>query len=268
MLHQGQRSAGRSNVAANYIHLWVVLLYPAYAVQHAFAVAVGCINNDYVHASSHQLFNTFFSAIAHAHGCTYAQFPVNVFAGPRVFRGFLDVLNSNQAFQRVVCTHHQHALQAVLVHQGFGLLQAVVFGYGDQTLSWGHDVGNRLVQFGFETQVAVRDNANHLAILDNRQARNFVLLCKSNDLANGEFRLDRDRVAKHARLMAFYFGHLGRLLRCCQVLVNNTDTTFLCHGNGQPGFSHRVHGGRHQRNVQADVSGQLGRQGCVFGKNV
>jgi hypothetical protein len=53
-------------------------------------------------------------------------------------------------------------------------------------------------------------------------------------------------------------GDFSGLLLGREVLVNDAYAAFLRDGDGQPGFGDRVHGGRHERQVQADVSGELG----------
>jgi hypothetical protein len=50
--------------------------------------------------------------------------------------------------------------------------------------------------------------------------------------------------------------------------VDDADAAFLRDGDGQPGFGDRVHGGRHQRQVQADVAGELGGEGGVLGQDL
>jgi len=50
--------------------------------------------------------------------------------------------------------------------------------------------------------------------------------------------------------------------------VHDADATLLRDGNGQARFGHGVHGGGHQRQVQADVAGELRRKGSVLGQDL
>ena len=45
--------------------------------------------------------------------------------------------------------------------------------------------------------------------------------------------------------------------------MNDTDTAFLCQGNGQPRFGNRVHGRGQYRDLQADIAGQPALQAGI-----
>jgi hypothetical protein len=71
----------------------------------------------------------------------------------------------------------------------------------------------------------------------------------------------------HTGFVALDLGHFSGLLLGCHVLVDHADTAFLRNGDGQTRFCHRVHGGRHQGQVQADIASELGGEGNVLGQD-
>src|SRR5690606_1913313 len=114
------------------------------------------------------------------------------------------------------------------------------------------------VEAVFEAQVAVRDNADQLAVLNDRQARNTVLALQGDGVAHAHVRRDGDGIDHDSELVPFDPRHLVRLRFGRKILVDDPDSAFLSHGNGQTGFSDRVHGSRDKGNVQGDVAREAG----------
>ncbi len=85
-------------------------------------MAVRGIDHDHVDAGFGQQFGTFLGAFADADRGADAQTALLVLAGKRMFGGLEDVLDGNQAAQFEGVIDHQHALEAMLVHQRLGLL--------------------------------------------------------------------------------------------------------------------------------------------------
>jgi hypothetical protein len=163
---------------------------------------------------------------------------------------------------------HQQALQLVLVQQRLGIGQRRAVGHRDQPLARRHDVAHLHVVAGLEAQVPAGDDADHLAAVQHRKAGNAQLVGQLHDLQHGVFGGDDHRVAQHAGFIALDACHLGGLLFGGEVFVNDPDAAFLGDGNGQARLGHRVHGGGHERQVQADVSGELRRKGRVLGQDL
>jgi hypothetical protein len=92
------------------------------------------------------------------------------------------------------------------------------------------------------------------------------LLRQVDHLAHGVRGRDDHRIAQHARLITLDLGHLGRLVAWRQVLVHDADAALLRDGDGQARFGDRVHGGRHQGQVQRDIAGEAGGEGGVLGR--
>ena len=194
--------------------MWVVLLDPAHTLDHAVAVAMRGINHDGVNTGFDQGFNTFFSALAHADCCAYAQ------AAMRITRsvgeaGLLgDVLHRDDAFELKSRVDHQQTLQFEFIQQCFGLRGrcALRFLHGHQFLARGHNFTDRYVITVFKTQIAAGDDTDDFAAITDRKARNTQLIRQIKHLAHGMRRRDHHGVAQDARFVAFHFRNLRGLL--------------------------------------------------------
>ena len=133
-------------------------------------MAVRGIDHNHVHACGHQRPDALFRVRTRTDRRADAQTAFGIFVGIGEFGGFDDVFNRNQAFEFVVGIQDQNTFDFVLVHQFARFLDARAFGYGNQAFARGHDGGNRQVEAGFETQVAVGYDADHFAVFHDRQA--------------------------------------------------------------------------------------------------
>ena len=125
----------------------------------------------------------------------------------------------------------------------------------NQALARSHDVTNGLIKIGFETQVAIGYDANdHLAFYYGK-AGNLVQNRQVQNLTYRHAWRDSNRILQNTRLKTFDFSHFSSLLLWSEILMNNTDATFLRQSNRQTGFGHCIHGGRHQRQTKGDISG-------------
>ena len=130
----------------------------------------------------------------------------------------------------------------MFVQQGLGLFGRGAFAYGDEPLARCHDVFDLQVVTGFKSQIAVGDDAYHLARIAHRKTRNTQLIGQSHDLPDRVSGCDDDRVEQHTTFVALDFGDFCGLLLRREVLMNDTHATFLRYGNGESGFGDRVHG--------------------------
>ncbi len=73
------------------------LLDPAYALQHALAVAVGRVDHQHVDAGLHQQFDALVVVWADTDRGADAQLAVGILAGVRMFGGLDDILDGDQA---------------------------------------------------------------------------------------------------------------------------------------------------------------------------
>ena len=232
----------------------VVLFDPAHPLDHTFAVAVCGVHHDGVHTGFDQGFHTFFGTFTHTHGSPHTQTACGVAGGVGEAGLFGDVLDSDQALELEIVVDDQQALKFVFVQQGLGFGCACAFRHSDQLFAWRHDLADWHVQTGFKAQIAPCDQAHHLAAITDRETGDTQFFRQLHDLQHGVGWGDDDRVAQHARLVAFDLGHVGGLLLRGQVFVDDADSALLRNGNGQSRLCHRVHGGRHQGQVQSDVA--------------
>ena len=115
-------------------------------------------------------------ALAHADRGADAQLAVRVARGIREAGLLGDVLDRDQAAQLEGVVDDQHALELVLVHQRLAFGRARAFAHRDE-LSRGVMISlHRRVEPGLEAQVAVGDDADHLAAVEHREAGDAVLL--------------------------------------------------------------------------------------------
>ena len=121
---------------------------------------------------------------------------------------------------------------------------------------------------GFKTQVTTGHDADHLAAIDHRKAGHAQLVAQGHDLAHRGGGCDDHWIAQHAGFVTLDLGDLGGLFLRREVFVDDANAALLRDGNGQARFGHRVHGGGHQRQVQADVAGELRRKRGVLGQDL
>ena len=67
--------------------------------------------------------------------------------------------------------------------------------------------------------------------------------------------------------MALDLGDFSSLLLSREILVDDADAAFLCHGDGQVGFGNRVHSGGHHRKIQGNFASQTRAQLHIAGEN-
>ena len=190
-----------------------------------------------------------------AHGRTDAQAPDAVLAGVRKLGGLLEILDGDHALQFMIAGHHQHLLDAMLVQQREHLFLGRVLAHGDQALLGGHHRGHGSVEFGFETQVAMRHDAHDFRAEHHRHAGDVLRPRELDDLANGHVRFDADRIADDAALELLDAVDLPRLILDRHVLVNDADTALLSDGDRQAGLGNGIHGGGDHRQIDSNFAG-------------
>ena len=253
------------DITADNLYFGEVFLHPFHTVEYALAVAVRGIDHNHVHACGHQRPDALFRVRTRADRCADAQTAFGIFVGIGEFGGFDDVFNRNQAFEFVVGVQDQNAFDFVLVHQFARFFDACAFGHGNQAFARGHDGGNRQVEAGFETQVAVGYDADHFAVFHDRQAGHFAFALRAQfqKLADKDVGCDGNGVFDHAAFMAFYLGYGFGLHVGGHVFMDDAQAAFLSHRNGQTGFGYGIHSGGKQGEVEGDLAGESGFEGNV-----
>jgi len=144
----------------------------------------------------------------------------------------------------------------VLVQQFAGFFLVGAFLDRDQTLFRRHHVTNGSFQTVFEAHVTGRHDADQVAIVQYRNAGDVVLAGQFKQLTYRGISLDGDGLFNHTGFEALDLANFVSLLLDGHVLVDDADTAFLSHGDCQTGFSHGVHCGGNQRNIQFNATGQ------------
>ena len=231
-------------------------------------MAVGGIDDDHVGPGLDQGGHALLRPLAHADRGADAKPPVLVLARVRVLGGLEDVLHRHEAAQLPVAVDHQHALEAVAMHERLGFLEARAFLDGHQLVARRHDVLHRLVEVVLEAQVPVGDDADHALAVEDRKPGDAVLAGDLGDLAHGHVRRDGDGLLDDAALEALDLGHLRALGGGRHVLVHDADAPLLRQRDRQARLGHGIHGGRQQRDVQLDAAGEAGGEADFAGKDV
>ena len=189
-----------------------------------------------------------------------------VFAGVRIVVGLLDVLDRDEPLEASGLVDDQELFDAVFVEERLRLLEGRPDRRGDQILL-GHEVGDRPVELGAETEVAVGEDALELPLgIHHREAGNSISGHDVEGLSHRLFGVDRDRVDDHARLGTLDLVHLFGLVLDRHVLVDDAEPTELGHGDPHVPLGHRVHRRRDDRQVERDATlRQTGRNVHIVG---
>src|ERR1700712_4508382 len=261
-------SSAGGDVAADDLDVREVLLDPANAVDHAFGVTVCGVDDDHVNAGSDQGTDALAGVLAGTDRGADTQTTLVVLAGQRIGLGFLDVLDGHHALEREVVVDDQDFFQTVLVQQVAHFVLVGAFTDGDQTLFGRHHFTDRDIQTVFEAHIARGHDADEFTVMQDRNAGDIVLTGQFEQITNSGVSLDGDRILDHTRFELLDLAHFGSLLLDGHVLVDDTDATFLSHGDCQTGFSHGVHSGGDKGDVQFDATGQSGFKTDFVGKHL
>ena len=267
MVNQSAGCGAGGDVAADHLQVGIVLLNPCHAVKHALAVAVSRVDDNYVHAGFNEQFETLFGTGTHADRGACQQLAFAVLGGIGMFGSLDDVFDSNEAAEVEVLVDHEHAFKTIFVHQTLGFVEAGTFLDGHETIARSHHFAYGGFHAGFEAKVAVGDHAQNVTAFHDRNTADAVFLAHTDHVAHEHVGTDRDRVAHYARFVALDLGDFSSLLLSREILVDDADAAFLCHGDGQVGFGNRVHSGGHHRKIQGNFASQTRAQLHIAGEN-
>ena len=183
--------------------------------------------------------------------------------------GLFHVLDGDQADRSVVVIHHDQAFYLVATQQIAGLGLRDALPNRDQIIL-GHQFLGRNISAAFEAHVAVGQDTAELAGLgiDHRKAGDLAPRLDRQDLAERRLRIDGQWIDDHAAFITLHLADLIGLLLNGEVAVQHPDSAGLGHGDGQPAFGDRVHGGGHERDVQIDLSRKPGRDIHLGGHHI
>jgi hypothetical protein len=241
------------------------LLQLAHGLQDVRGVPVGGVDHQHVDARLDQPLGAL--VVVHADGRAHAQPPALVAQRLRVLLQLLQVLHRDQTRQAHAVVDDQELLDLVLVQPVARLLERGAGRRAHQLLA-GHHPGHRRVVGGLEAAVAAGQDPDHRVALDDRQARDAVLLHDRPRLAEGGRGRKRHRVEDHAVGAALDLVDLGDLLGHAEVAVDDPDAPLARQRHGQRHLGDGVHGGRGQGDVELDVPGEAARDVDIGGHDV
>ncbi len=160
----------------------------------------------------------------------------------------------------MIIADHENLLDAMLVQQRQHFFLGCILTDGDQAFLGRHHRRYRGVQFGFEPQIAMRDDADDFGPDHHRHSGNILGARQLDDLPDGHVRFDGDRIADDSAFEFLDAIDLPGLIPDGHVLVDDADAAFLCDGDGETGFGDGVHRGGDHREVDADFAGQSARK--------
>ncbi len=152
----------------------------------------------------------------------------------------------------------QQLLDAVRVQDLLGFLEADAGARGDEVVL-GHHLGDGAVEPLLEAEVAVREDADELAVLRDRQTRDVEAAHDRERILDALIRAHGHRVGDHAALRLLHLLDLERLRRDRHVPMDEADAALLRDRDRHPRLGHGVHRRRDQRDVERDPARELGR---------
>src|SRR3989344_2574311 len=252
---QGLGGSTGGDVAADHLDFREILFDPANAVDHALGVTVGGVDHHHAHTGSNQGCSAITGVFTGADCRADAQTTLVILAGQRVSLGFFDVVDGHHALEGELVVDDQHALDAVLVQQfAHVVLVGAVLGRV-QSLFRRHHFADGDFKTVLETHVTGGDDADEVTIVQHRNAGDVVQTGQFEQVAHGGVSVDGDRIFHHTGFITLDLAHFGSLLLDGHVLVDDADTAFLSHGDGQTGFGDGIHGSGNQGNIQLDATG-------------
>ena len=145
-------------------------------------------------------------------------------------------------------------LDAVLIENAPGLLEAGVRRCRDELFARGHHIGHRGIQVIEVADIAAGDHALEQALGGNdRETGKSVRGHQGADVIDAVFLAHGERLLNHRVFRAFDLGNHRRLLVDGAGPVNDAHATLAGQGDGQIMLGHGVHRGGNHRDVQRDV---------------
>ena len=176
--------------------------------------------------------------------------------GVRVLYALLDILDRDKSLEETVLVNQRELLDLVLSEDLLSLLEISADRSGNEVILC-HYLADLLVVIGDEAEVAVSEDTDQLAVLNDRNTGDLVLAHQSVRVKYAVLRGEEERVNDNAVFRTLYLVHLVDLLLDGHVLVDNTDTAFSGNRDSHAALCYGIHRGSHDRGVERDVLGEL-----------
>ena len=153
----------------------------------------------------------------------------------------------------------------MLTEYGLRFFESGAYGRGHQIV-FRHYVADRLLEIGFETEIAVGNDTYEFTFYADRYPAYAIFAHQLVSVGDQMIRREEKRIGYDAVLASFDAVDLRRLFVDGEIFVYYAQSAFARHGYGESVFGHGVHRCGHQRYVQRQLIGKFGRQVDVFGQ--
>ena len=113
----------------------------------------------------------------------------------------------------------------------------------------------------------MRDDSDHLGTEYHWHTGDIFRARQFQDLTNGHVRIHGYRIADHAAFELLHPIDLPCLGIDRHVLVNDADAALLGNGDGEACLGDRIHGRRHNGEIDLDLAGQLACKRDIAGQD-
>ena len=186
------------------------------------------------------------------------QAAAGVARGIRVLHGLFNILDRDEALEVALFIDDRELFDSVAAKNFLCVQHGGADRRGDKVFLR-HDVGDLLVEVlvGHEAEVAVRDDADELAVLTDRHAGDLVAAHEAVRLAHRVVRRKVERIDDNA-----VFGALDHIDKVCltldrHILVNDADAALTRDRDRHFRLGDGIHRRCHNRGIEPDLLCEL-----------
>ena len=215
------------------------------------------VHDQTIHASVYQFVSAFLEISGRANRRRNSQTTKIILRCCRIFDRFLNVFDGNQTFQVLVAIDDEKFFDAMLLQDGFRLIERSANRNSYEGLL-GHHFGNRQFEARLEAQVAIGDDTDQMSVsVNDRHAADVIALHHVQGFPNRTVLWNCHGIDDHSRFRSFDLVNFLGLALDAQVLVNNANAALLRDGDCQRSFRYGIHRGRAKRDLQANAAREL-----------
>ncbi len=220
-------------------------------------VAVGGIHRKNIHARFIKSVNSFHRIRRRTYRSSGEKSALLILCASGVLNGLFDVFYGNKSLEDIVFVHYGELFYSVFSENLLSLVEGSAYRRGNEIL-FRHNIGNRLFEVGFETEVAVCKNTYEVTFpVDDRNARDFISRHKSESVRNGIFRVKEERVGDNAVFASFDSVYHKGLFFYGHILMNYAHAAFASHSYRELIFRNGIHSRADERNIELYVRRKL-----------
>ena len=184
------------------------------------------------------------------------QSAVFIACGIRVLNALFDIFDRDQAFEETLSVDNGQFLDSVLAEDLLRVLERGSDGRGNKIILR-HHVADRLFVVGFETQIAVGENADEFAVFRDRHAADTVAFHERHGVADEVVGFEIERIGNNAVFRPFYLIDLFGLLFDRHIFMDNAHAALSRHGDRKTAFGNGIHRRGNDGNIQKNTVRQF-----------